>query len=333
MPVSPEFTHVLNHLRGESRPLPARELARFSDLPAEDLAALHDLWPNLPAERRRALAEDLSEFFDRNYEVDFNAVFVMLLEDDDEGVRATAIQALWEADDPKLVSPLLDMLSSDPFPTVRAAAAQTLGRFVFLGELDKLPATLTRKVEHALLAVWNGHDDVEVRRRALEALAYSSQVEIAPLIEEAYASDDPPLRASALFAMGRTADEEAWANTVLDELHSDTPEIRYEAIRAAGELELTDATKPIIAALEEETDTQVREAAVWSLGQIGSPEARRALEVLLESATDEDEQEFIEEALELASLHDDLGDLDLFAFDPDEDELHEWHDDRPQKKK
>ncbi len=333
MPVSPEFTQVLNHLRNESRPLPPRDLTRFSDLPAEDLAALRDLWPALPTERRRALAEDLSEFFDRNFEVDFNAVFIMLLGDNDEGVRATAIQSLWEADDPKLIAPLLDLLSNDPFPTVRAAAAQTLGRFVFLGEMEKLPAPRTRQVEHALLAVWKGNDDVEVRRRALEALAYSSQVAIAPLIEEAYASDDPPLRASALFAMGRTADEDTWATTVLDELHSDTPEIRYEAIRAAGELELTDAVKTIIAVLEDETDTQVREAAIWSLGQIASPEARRALEVLLESATDEDEQDFIEEALELAALHDDLSDLGLFEFDPDQDELREWRDDRPQTKK
>lgn len=327
MAVSTEFAQTLHHLRHSAQPLPARDLARFSDLSAADLAALREVWPGLPAERRRALAEDLSEFFDRNYEVDFNPVFVMLLGDDDEGVRATASEALWEADDPKLARPLLDLLRDDPFPTVRAAAAQTLGRFVFLGEVDKLPAALTRQVESALLAVWHGGDDVEVRRRALESLAYSSRVDVAPLIEEAFDSDDPPLRASALFAMGRTADDETWSRLVLDEIHSDIPEVRYEAIRAAGELELTEAVQVIIATLETEKDNQVREAAIWSLGQIGAPEARRALEALLETAADDEEQEFIQEALELAALHDDLGDFDLFAYDPDEDEVHEWRAD------
>jgi len=161
---------------------------------------------------------------------------------------------------------------------VRAAAASALGRYVYLGELEELPAAQVRRVEAVLLDVIHGDDELEVRRRALEALAFSNQPELAALITEAYASDELSMRVSAVFAMGPDG-RQPMAAQVGEELESSEPEMRFEAVRAAGELELTDSASQLVELTSDE-DQQVSEAAIWSLGQVwrrgGAPRADRA---------------------------------------------------------
>ena len=182
-----------------------------------------------------------------------------------------------------------------------------------MGEVDEIQPTQLRRVEETLLAVINGSDEAEVRRRALEALAFSSRDEIPGLIQTAYDSADQQFRVSALFAMGRSADER-WSDIVLAETANTDNEIRFEAVRSAGELELERAVAPL-QKLMKDPDLQIREAAIWSLGQIGGQEARKALEELLERTRDDDQRDFIEEALENAAFHDDITDFALFESD------------------
>jgi regulator of sigma E protease len=292
----------------------------FSDLGRDDLAALEAAWPEAPVERRRSIMHDLGEIAEANFEVLFDPVFRLGLEDEDAEVRATAVANLWESEAPELIAPLLDLMLHDPALAVRTAAASALGRFVYLGEVEELPAAQARRVEDALLGVIGGDDDLEVRRRALEAVSFSGRPEVGDLIEQAYASPDRPYRVSAVFAMGRSADPR-WSERVLAELDSADPELRYEAARAAGELELQDAV-PALQRLLEEGEVQVREAAIWSLGQVGGDQARESLLDLLQDAED-DERDFIEDALENLTFHDDL--LEFPLIDLDDDDL----DDEP----
>jgi hypothetical protein len=117
---------------------------------------------------------------------------------------------------------------------------------------------------------------IEVRRRALEGLAYVDLPDVRELIHMAYYDEEPLLRQSALFAMGRSADRR-WAKFVLAELESREEAMRFEAAVAAGELGLSAAVQSLIGLLDDR-DRTVREAAATSLGQIGGPAARRALE-------------------------------------------------------
>ncbi len=318
MPAATErdFSQILTHLREASQPFPAAELYHFSDLNKKDIAALEAAWAEVPVDRRRSLIQDLGEISEANFEVTFEAVFRLGLEDEDAEVRATSIRNLWEVEEPDLIAPLIDFLQHDPDPNVRAAAASALGRFVYLGELEEIPAPQAHRVEDELLASIRGQDDLEVRRRALEAIGFSGRPEVAGLIREAYASSDPKLRVSAVFAMGRSADTQ-WAPQVCAELENGTPEMRFEAARAAGELELAQAV-PGLEQLVEDGDSQVREAAIWSLGQVGGEHARRVLTDLLEQA-DEDEQDFIQDALDNLAFNDDLHSFSLLAFDEDDD--------------
>lgn len=310
MPTTPEFSLVLDRLRDPDQPVAMSNLYHLSDLSGADLAALERTWAELPTERRQNILADLNEIGEANFEVTFEAVFRLGLDDEDPEVRATAIRALWESEDPTLIAPLIDFLRTDPDIHVRAAAASALGRFVYLGEIEELPAPQARRVEDALLAVIGGTEALEVQRRALEAVAYAVRPEITPLIQAAYVSPEPLLRISAVFAMGRTA-EAQWAPQVLAELKSIEPEMRFEAARAAGELELQNAAGEL-AQLIRDPDTQVKEAAIWSLGQIGGDFARDTLKRLLKKTTDEDERDFIEEAIENLAFSDEVRAFGMF---------------------
>jgi len=185
-----------------------------------------------------------------------------------------------------------------------------LGRFVLLGELSQIDAVAAARVETALLRAYSSADnDASVQRRILEALAFSSNAQVQGLIEDAYDSDEESMRASALFAMGRSADA-CWKEIVLSELAGPDNVMRYEAARASGELELSDAVPDLIKMVQEE-DVELRDAAISALGRIGGPEARRVLRACCESE-DEDLQEVAEDAL--AELDFLTGDDDLPAF-------------------
>lgn len=285
-------------------------LDTLSDLTQSQLAELQETWATLPPERRRALATALVELAEDRIDVSFSAIFRWLLEDQDPQVRIQAIEGLWEDEDVRLVEPLLRLLQQDPEPAVRAAAATSLGRYLLLGELDRIDRALAAMVEQALLTAYRTTErHLQVRRRLLESLAYSEQSVVQDFIEQAYRNDDSEMRVSAIFAMGRNADLR-WRPYVLTELRSSDPALRFEAIRASGELELSEAMPYLLEALAE-SDVELRDAAIWALGRIGGPEARRALQACCLSE-DEDLREAAEEAL--AELDFLAGDEDLPAF-------------------
>jgi len=309
--LTPEFDNVLSLLRDTSHSFPPQALYYFSSLAPDNLAALEAVWPEVDPERRFNLLDDLTDLSEANFEVCFDAVFRLALDDESAPARAAAIRGLWEVEEPDLMGRFLHMMRADAAAEVRAAAASALGRFVYLGEVDEITRAQARRIEDALIATINGKDEIEVRRRALEAVAYSGRPEVAALIREAYGSPEEKLRVSAVFAMGRSADEQ-WAPQVMAELEGVAPEIRFEAARAAGELELEDAV-PALAKMGDDGDREVREAAIWSLSQVGGPHARKALKRLLRKA-EPDERDFVLDALDNLDFTDEVRSFPLLDF-------------------
>lgn len=270
-----EFT--LRKLADESRPVHMTNLAPLSDMPRGQAEVFRTAWEDFSSERRLELARALVEQAESNIHLNFFAILRELLRDPDAEVRRLAIEGLWEDNRASLVTPLATLAIEDPAPAVRAAAAASLGRFVLAGVLDEIAAEPAEQAEETLRTVWHRQGEVtEVRRRALEGLAYVELPDVRELIHMAYYDEDPLLRQSAVFAMGRSADRR-WAKFVLAELESRLEAMRFEAAVAAGELNLPTAVKSLIRLLEDR-DRTVREAAATSLGQIGGPAARRALE-------------------------------------------------------
>jgi HEAT repeat protein len=293
------------HLRDLSEsdgPVSAASLAGLSDLQGNEVEAIRQEWPSIPTERRREVVRRLIELAEDSFELDFEAVFRVALEDRDPEVRVASLEGLWESENSSLVPIFVSLLQHDEDEQVRAAAAQALGKFVLLAEFDKLPPRTTARMEAALLATLDAPETpLLVRRRALEAIAPRSHQSIPARIEAAYHSPEPDEQLSAIFAMGRTSDPR-WLVALIEELQSDDSERRYEAAVACGEIEDGRAVPALRRALSDD-DRDVQLAAISALGHIGGREARQALTALIE-LSDEQLQEAAEEALEEMSVSD-----------------------------
>jgi len=289
---------TLAHIQDAESDLLLSRLYGLSDLSDEEQARVQDTWGYILPHRRRRILQALIEIAEASFLVDFRAVFRFCLDDEDAGVRALAINGLWEDRDWHLASTLVRLLREDLATEVRAAAAMALSDFVLRGELQEQAQGRAARVCEALFeALDPSREPPEVRRRALESLAYASDDRVPALIEAAYYDEDARMKISALFAMGRSADSR-WAPIVLQELHGGDPEMRYEAARACGELQLAQAVS-VLEELTQDPDREVQETAIWALGQIGGLEARRILEACHQRG-----DEFICEAIEdaLANL-------------------------------
>jgi HEAT repeat protein len=300
------FSQILESVLDLKKPFPATHLHRFSDLSGNDLAQFKNVWPKVDPDRRLSLLEDLEEAAETDTMVSFDEVAKICLMDSDARVRASALRLLWECEDARLIPTFLNMLEKDVEPIVRASAATALGLFVYKGELEEIPAVMLKKVEDSLLKTEQSADLPLVRRRALESLGYSGREEVVGLIEQAYRSPEGEWQASALFAMGRSADVR-WEKKVLERLDALETEVRLEAIRAAGQLELESARHVLIEMLQEyqELDEEIRMAAAWSLSQIGGNNVREVLERLVENVED-DEADYMELALENLQFTEDV---------------------------
>ena len=133
---------ALAHLRDANATLSPALLATFSNLKKTDLAAFAKTWLTLPAERKSRVARLFAELAEENARLDFTPIFRHVLNDPDARVRVAAIEGLWEDQDPALAKILIGFLRNDPEAAVRASAAESLGRFVLLGEYDRITSTL-----------------------------------------------------------------------------------------------------------------------------------------------------------------------------------------------
>ena len=307
-------------------PLSLRAILRdFSDLEISEINQLAEIWPKIPAWRRKALLEDVQELGEEDTILSFENLLTFALQDRDPQVRLPALRGLWDYESPRLVPTFLDLLSNDSDVQVRAAAAGGLGHYVYLGEVENLPKQTLQSIEERLLEAAKGNDQAEVRRNALEALGYSSKEEVGTLIDQAYQSGDREWVASALFAMGRSANER-WRPQVKIMLNSQFPALRAEAARAAGELEMGSSI-PRLLELLDDPDDQTRLASIWSLSQLGGENARKALERLYKHTDDEDERKFIDSALDNLTFNEELQLLPFLDFPEADDEMDDEFDD------
>jgi HEAT repeat protein len=317
-PITLTFKQVLGELLDDNKPFLPRNLYRFSDLEGQDLVDLKEAWPQVSTRRRQAILEDIEELGEKNFTLSFEEFCSYTARDSDPRVRELSIRALREYDSFHLIPLFLNILANDDNDAVRAASASALGNYVYLGEIEELSADTMDEIVDRLLDVYHSPDTTLVRRRALEALGYSSCKEIPALIESAFSSGKHDWMISAIFAMSRTANLR-WGKTILEILESDDPELRFEAVRAAGELELKTALTPLINLLDD-SDSDIRMAAIWSLSQIGGEGIQDALEKLYDETEDEDEADFIDLALENLMFTEDLQAFSLFELPSEDDE-------------
>jgi HEAT repeat protein len=299
---------LLETLRTSTEMPTQASLYCFSNLEAQEVERVREVWPHQPVALRRRLITRLMELAEADFTLDFGMVFRLGLEDEDAEVRTTAIEGLWEVQDVRLAPRLAAALREDEAVSVRAAAATSLGRFILLGELEKIRPKPRAVAYEALLAACQAPDEhAEVQRRAIESLAYVGDEVVVQTIREAFVASEEKLRISAVFAMGRSADVR-WDDHVQQELYSPNPEMRYEAALACGKLQLSEAVSRL-EELTDDVDSEVQDGALWALGQIGGDKAREILTRCCRVGS-EATQVAAEAALEeLEFLHGDLSEL------------------------
>lgn len=324
-----KFAQVLDALRNEDELFPPTYLHRFSDLSKDELQTLLAAWPAVGLNRRRALLEDLEILAEADSLLSFDDLAEALLSDSDSVIRMLAIRLLWQSDNARLVPRFLQILRTDEDYFTRSAAATALGRFIYLGEVGELDADVLDSVEEGLLNAWATDSQKLVRRRALESLGYSSRPEVPGLIEQAAGREnDVEWLASALFAMGRSGDDERWGQQVLQHLEHYDTDVRLEAIRAAGELGLAAARLPLLRQLRDEDDEDLRDALIWALSQIGGDGVRARLESLYDAAeADSEDESFLRDALDNLDFTEDVLHFEMFEFDPDKSPLRNFDPD------
>lgn len=310
------FNEVLDILVGTEDPFDAGVMYGLSGLGSVQLNNLERIWPTIEIERRRQLIQHLNTVSEANFEMDFRSINHMALEDPDSEVRRHAIEGLWEDETIHLLHKLVNIIRTDLSQDVRTSAIIELGRFILLGEYEEIGKADARMAQDVVLQILNSNEDFDVRRRALEAIANCGRDGISDMIREFYVHDEPTMRISAVFAMGRTCDS-AWAAEIIDELNSPVPEMQYEAARAAGNIQLAEAIPHLARVIEETEDTEILEIAIWALGEIGGEAARKLVKQIITRAEAEEDEEILaaaEDAMDAASLPGD--DLLLFDFEP-----------------
>jgi len=258
------------------------DLAGLSDLNDDDISQFKKGWKSAALERRLMLISRLYSLAEDDARLDFTRIFKFCLEDPEAGIRIKALEGLEIEDKYNFALPVIKTLKKDESPEVREAAARVMGKFALMAELGELPVAVGDDIFDALLGVLeNPSEPGPLRRRALESIASFRQDPVSSYIEDSYYSEDPLLKASAIFAMGRNCDSR-WLDFLASEMRSDNELFRFEAARACGEIGDED-TVPGLMDLLSDADHEVQEAAIAALGKIGGQLAKKALDSLRES--------------------------------------------------
>lgn len=273
------FQGLLDEVFDAARPFRAAALSGLSDLGRSEIETLRGKWRDVPVGRRRKLVSMLSDMAEDNFELFFERVFIVAAEDPDAEVRISSAEGLVLSDEGAVVAPLVKLLTQDESEAVRTAAAKSLGKFVLSGELGSIPESQAERAREALLGVIdNRKHGPELRRRALEAISPWSSPRVTQFIANAYRSEEPGFKVSAVYAMGMNCDAR-WLPALFAEMANEDPGLRYEAAHAAGETGEQSAVSHLLPLLRD-ADIEVRIASVWALGQIGGKAAKEALRAM-----------------------------------------------------
>lgn len=308
------FDKIIDEIADNDKPIVNMHLADLSQMTTTDLSALKKRWGSISVERRRQIIHRLAESARDNVELNFDLLFRFCLSDEDEDIRAMAIDGLWENDNPAFIKTFVSMMENDESEKVQASAAAALGKFALWVECGEIREEYGPVLSRALLGtIENTGASVDVRRRALEAVSPMSLPSVKEAIRKAYQDRDERLKISAIYAMGKTCDE-SWLPTILKEMNSADAEIRFEAAGACGEIGAPECVPHLLEHLHD-PDIEVRLAVIHALGDIGGREAKRGLERIARD-TNEAIRDAVEQAL---SVIETTEDMTLFEMDmPDE---------------
>jgi len=274
-----EVGEVIDKVFRPDRELLNSDVAVLSDLNKDNLAKFRKAWEKADFKERLQLISKMVSLSEEDAILDFTGVFKIGLDDPQESIRIKALEGLEMEDKYVNARPIIKVLKSDDSVEVRTTAARALGKLALMAECGDVPEIIGQEIFNTLMGILERpKEDDAVRRHALEAIACFHQEPVDGYIEDYYYSEDPKLKASAIFAMGFNCNPR-WLRLLIDEMKSESAEYRFEAARASGEIGDEEAV-PHLVELVDDKDPEVQDAAIIALGKIGGPEAKRTLQKL-----------------------------------------------------
>lgn len=319
------FNQVIDALLDDNAEFPVAYMVSLSDIPANYLAMLKNAWSLISPARKAFLMENIELIHESEITSNYEDIAELALDDANSAARISSLRLFWDYENDRLIQKFIDMMGNDPDVGVRAQAASTLGKYLYLAEIEMIDIEYQQIIDAALINVLRSNESEMVRQKALEAFGYSSNPQVSELIHIAYNSGDYNWIFSALEAMGRSADEK-YTSLVLPMLAHPDPRIQREAIFAAGELEITSARTMLLRmAFELEQDEDLWVEAISALSKIGGEGVFDAFQKLLENSSTDEEEDFLNEAIENLDLTNDMSlGFDLMGFqEPQEEKFRE----------
>ena len=310
----PSLADVQTALRGgadsDSFALAPAIVYGLSEPTPSDIHALTPLWRELPDQYKAHALRQLLEASEADFELSFNEIALLSLEDESSLARAVAVDLLWTDDSPATLRLIMERIRRDASAQVRVQALLALARFILLGEYEDIPAADAESARQLALDIYaDSREALHIRCRALEAIGNSSHPALESMIREAYAAGVHDMKRSAIVAMGRSCSP-VWRDILLEELDSADDEIVFEAAQACGHIQLKESIEKL-RRLCLSDDREIQLMAIWALGEIGGQRAYQALCDLEDETDDPELQEALDDAVDAAGFSLSMSRLDL----------------------
>jgi len=300
-----EFLNALPE--DDGAPLNYASLPELSGLTNPQAEEFGQLWLEWSDERVIELVKRMVALCEEQPDVEFESIYRQGLVHANAQVRLSALSGLDESGDRKLIKPFCEMMTGDPSPVVRAAAAETLAYLSSLAQAGKLAPRDEKSLSEELFGVLGNEEEFDaVKLKALEAVSVFGGDRLVPYLEAAWSSGDISARQSSIYAMGRTSDPK-WADRVIEDLEHDLVAVRYEATMAIGELGDEAHLRALEVPLDDE-DLTVQLAAISAVEGIGGDVAKDMLELRLVSSEPR-VVELVQQALETMKEEEDLDEV------------------------
>lgn len=319
------FNKIVDALLDDDAEFPVSYMMSLSDISLPDLEILKRSWNLISPERKIALMENIEIIHETELISNFEDIAILALDDGNATVRTSGVRLFSDYENCHFIHKFIDMLEHDPDLGVRSQSAITLGKYMYLAEVDNIDSKYRELINEVLIKTLRSNENELVRQKALESFGYSSREEVKEFINTAYNSGDYNWISSSLEAIGRSADDN-YASLVLPMLAHPDLRIKRCAVFAAGELELSTARKLLMKmAIELEQDEDLWVESISALSKIGGEGVMGLFERLLEDASTEEEELFLNEAIENLNLTNDMSiEFDLMGLkEPLDDSLRE----------
>lgn len=300
------FNQIIDSLLDDDAQFPIDFIMSLSDITPANLQILKRSWGQITPARKTFLMENIEVLHEAELTSNFEDIAALAIDDMNAVVRVSGLRLFFDYENSNYIRKFIELFENDSDIGVRSQAAITLGKYIYLAELDMIDERYRDLIDEVLIKVLRSNENELVRQKALEAFGYSSRSEVSGFIHTAYNSGDYNWIASSLISMGRSADE-AYATQVLPMLIHPEIRIQREAVYAAGELELSAAKNLLLKlAMELEAEEELWTETITALSKIGGEGVSDVFENLLENASTDEVEQFLNDAIENLNLTNDM---------------------------